>query len=770
MQTKKIILFTIILLAFAVPTHATSTVFSDNFNSGSLSGYDQNSGTWTAASFYLDGATFDGGAISHSVTMDLNKTYYINFRERPVGNGTVGEFFWFTDQNGIGNISGYDFSLQNGSTRLRRRTNGVITNLVIGPGATTGVFHDINIIHKFDGNITVYYDGVFFGQATDTTYNHGSRIVWAVENGATPNHNWDDVSILSTGAQTGDVNANMEVSLGGYGTDSNTGRKYVNILDANISYVCLAGRSGLIRRYVNNSNDENISLTCDGSTIPITDEYQSVVNGSNFLFKYSIQDLTFGNQFFTSDSNYFVDINAPTADLNNTAAGGGFTQSGGSVTVNLVCRDEVSPRIDFDITRLPDNTNYLHQRSDANTTQSVSIPVNSPSTNFLGTCTDLAGNSSTDLNTVNVQISCFNLVDEISGVQLAGADFNQFTALKATSYLTGATYDFRTPRDANVCFTGRDGDTIRFDINYSDGTQIFREFNQTILTHYDTNVNVCVADTQSFFEQAFDSSQHTPIVLKEAINGCFNTADYTKYANGDALTSHAFTVLAPYYMETFDANGNKIVLAQINGGTPSEIQVDVLKFKLGEVPIGLVNDFLGVSLYIPDGQTDSNTLKIYYVNYQEDNIQTDLTVTDNSSTLFSYTNTASPNVWVNYFDFTTTPVDGNVLTFTLVKTKADMSKTTEVKTFTLRGQEVGGAFVFPAPLAMLLVFVIFFFGITMVAARFALGWFGIFLSIICLGILAFASQAWYILWYEAVILIIAAYFGIIYKEETAKVT
>lgn len=783
-MTKKVLFLGLLLFALCLaPSVSANQIFYDNFNDGTITDWHIISGGWTAASQYLSVSGTFSATIDHNVGADFNvintnQLVQINYRHYNTG-GTNGEFFWMGDQNTFNPDSGpgngqNGYSMSWGSSdqgAVARWTNGTRTTILGGLGTlSAGSFHDINIMHSFDGNITVFADGVFKGTVFDTTYNTGKNILFSIGNG-TNEQRFDDINITGRiiAAPIGDANAFFTIAYSNYGTDSNM-VNYTNALNYDIDYKCLIGRTGLIRRYTNNVNDLNYVLNCNSVSNPISGTYTPPSSGFLIDSKFSIQDLNFGSQFFSPDQNFIGDINAPIADLNYSASTSSFTMGGGVVQLNLTCFDQTSSQVDYNIT---DSTSFLNGRFPKNSMQSTNVNVLSSTELFNGRCIDLAGNIGTDFNIVTAQINCFRLVDETLGTALTSGDINALGGMTATSYLTHATYNFKTTNNPNICFTGSGGDTIRFDINYSDGTQIFREFNQNILQNYDANVNVCVADLQSFFEQDFTSSRNTPIVLRHQLSQCFNTADYTKYAEGDALSLRAFTIIGPYYMDTFDSNGNKIVLAQINGGTPSGIQVDVLKFKTEQVPVQIVNDYLGVNLLLLNGATDSNTLKFYYTNIKNDNARLQVSITDDSGVIFTYDELNSPNNFVFYFDHTLVPIDGNFLTVTLTKTKTDTTVETETKVISLQGIIQGAKGVFgdeSQGIAAIFAIVIFLFGFTMVSAKYALGWVGILVTIISLVVLTLSSQAWYIIWLQAVLLIIAIYLAIAYKDQHAAVT
>jgi len=73
-------------------------------------------------------------------------------------------------------------------------------------------------------------------------------------------------------------------------------------------------------------------------------------------------------------------------------------------------------------------------------------------------------------------------------------------------------------------------------------------------------------------------------------------------------------------------------------------------------------------------------------------------------------------------------------------------------------------------IAIVMSFFVLFFGITMVSYRFAMGWFGIVISFIAIGILALAPLYDYIIFLMAIYFIIGLFIGLIGREQTLGVS
>lgn len=698
--------------------------------------------------FQLKLCSANSCAVAPATTLDANIVYPNTLNLAVTGPNNFN--ITFTDSN---------------FTTDKNYTADIAVHRQVG-GLSTTVINDLNLFSactNMDSNATV----------KTCTYNYNfSQFLTPDVNYFTDVNITNGIQQLNKTATFAFYVPSIKLSVDYNGFQTFGGKKYVNTLNYDVNGTCYSGGTGILQRFINSTNDVNTNQPCDSLPHHTYGNYQYPINGGNFFIHFLLSDPTAVQSTTSSDLNFYSDITNPIATLTNTPLNSGFGPTIGDVNLNLRCVDAISPKVDFNIVKVSTDVNYLTGQFDANSTHTATIPLDSATQTFSGQCTDLAGNTDVDFNVVSIQVNCFQLVDETLGTALSASDINQFGDLTATSYLTSDVWNFKSGLNPNICFNGSNGDTIRFDLNYSDGTQLFREFNQDILTSYDQNIPVCVADQQSFFEQDFTSAKNTAIVLKHQLSHCFNMADYTKYAEADALSARAFTIVGPYIMETFDDDGNKVVLAQINGGTPSSIQVDFLKFKIDSVPLNVVDDYLGISLYLTGGAVDSNTLKFSYVNFKNDNIATRISVSDDSGEIFDYNEFTNPNLFVVYFDHTLVPIDGNILTVTITKTKTGGGSEVETKYFSLQGIIKGAKGIFGSgeAVGVMLAVIVFIFMFTMAAPKYALGWVGIVASIISLVILTLTSQAWYVILLQAIFLTIAIYLSIQYKDVHAGVT
>lgn len=173
--------------------HAATNIFTDNFNDGSIGDWDQNKGTWTDTNSFMYGGALDGATISHALVMPDANSYSISFTAFTNSSGLVGEFNFFTDQNGLGDMNGYQVVLQDGTTGIRKLTKGVISTLFSGSGISLNVTHSITVT-DINSVLTLYVDSMNKGSGTDSSYTKGSKIGFSTENGAS-NFQFDNLTI-----------------------------------------------------------------------------------------------------------------------------------------------------------------------------------------------------------------------------------------------------------------------------------------------------------------------------------------------------------------------------------------------------------------------------------------------------------------------------------------------------------------------------------------------------------------------------------------------
>lgn len=720
---------------------------NDHFTDGDYT----NNPTWTVTpngggSFDASGAnlakTGAGGTPTATTPFYFNGNYDLNLLltthlqtagdEINIGlNNTAGE------PSNVGN--GYAINVvRNSGIKFVRVDAGVATTLInfVG-GALSGTNNQIKLTRK-DGNWAIFKDGVILGSIVSNNYNSFQFLDLSVAGGAASYI--DDINLV-----TPTLDRNY----------------YVNHLNFAIGYTCNTDSN--VQMSINDINTTRYALTCNGSNNSFTDIYTHSTQGK-FRIKFFSQDFSSNLTTKFSDQNFISDLNAPTIDINISSSSNGFSSGIGNVQVNLTCRDTISPRIDFNASS--NSSNIISDRFDANSTHSATAPANVPI--VLGECTDIAGNTITETNSFSVFSGCFNFVNESTGVDWSGADINSiFSALKGSSYETSSTYDFKANLDNDICFTTIEDDTVRFDINYNNGLILYREFNLNLVSDLNlgnSELNVCLASPQDFFEQIFVSATQRPIFVQHSLSSCYSVIDYTKYAYQDQLSQRAFTISAPYNLTTY-RDGNYLTplsLSIVNGASESTTQLDVLIFKAQEAISSTLNDEVTISPYFSSTtQTDSNIIQVSYQNLKNNTILVNMKIYDGSTLLFNENFSSSPNDFITYFDFAGIDVNSELLKLVLTKTLTDGSQDTLIRYF-----DLNGSVTFPAGLGAILAFLFFLFFFTIIGWQSALGFFGIIITIATLAILTLVAGATWVIILQAFFLIGLLYLGLISQSKT----
>lgn len=534
-----------------------------------------------------------------------------------------------------------------------------------------------------------------------------------------------------------------------------TNNFYVNQLDYNISYNCSSVDANAVFQ-VNDTNIESYQFVCDNLDKNISDSYTHPTEGLFNVKVFYWDSNTLLTNLLNSTS-FISDLNNPIIDINFGSFSTGFGTSLSDLNVHQVCFDNISPSVHYDLNNETSSTNLLNAYYDANSTQKVSSGSTSGINNFVGECVDLAGNNASDTNSITISSVCFSLVNEENGTAFTTTDINNnFTAFRAIAYSTGDTFDFMSPLVDDVCYSTPSDDVIRFDLNYATGITIFKEFNINLMETFTntTNIPVCIAPEQSLFTQDFLSSVQKPAIVRHTFWGCYGLGDYTKFSLQDALYHSAFTVDAPYDLFTYDDN-SLIQLGNIDGSTASTINLDILVLKSKDYIIDIITDSL--SIY----KDYNTTITFEYINDKQDNLSSTIQVYDNSSVVFSSTNTASPNSYSIIWNTSTYDFQDHVLRAVITNTKIDGSIETETTYFT---PDASSGILDPG-LASILAVLFFFFTFTLVAPRLGFNWFGLLITIITIGILSLAPAVWFITFLQSIFAIMGLFTFLIYKDE-----
>jgi hypothetical protein len=303
---------------------------------------------------------------------------------------------------------------------------------------------------------------------------------------------------------------------------------------------------------------------------------------------------------------------------------------------------------------------------------------------------------------------------------------------------------------------------VRFDFTYpdADATKLSREINFDYIT--DENVGVCVAEYQQFYLYRFLSTSVKPVVVYNDFAKCYNLASTTKFLYNTYQSNTAYTINKPYYLYTY-TNGVKTLLALLDGANNTEINLDILAFNQQTYVYSIDTDQI---VFIPS-ETDLNTIVLYFTS-PNDNESVTLQIYNGNTLLWNYTELVDTNLFqVNFFYGDSNVTDTNLLKI-VVTVVNDGETSSFYKWFNTRAESYAG--ILNPIVAIVLSFFVLFFGVTMVSYRFAMGWFGLFISFVAIGILALAPMYDYIIFLMAIYFIIGIFIGVIGREQTLGVS
>ena len=447
------------------------------------------------------------------------------------------------------------------------------------------------------------------------------------------------------------------------------------------------------------------------------------------------------------------DTISPTIDANINPATYGFV-SDFDINYSMTCYDNFTP-IQYLITWNNGTTNAtLYDSSDANAslkTGTLDLNVGQNAT-LTFTCTDDSNNIAQYVSPLLYALR-FRLINENTGALF---DLNKVTAAQAYSYDGNFIYNFKDSNQVQTNFFSS-SNTIRFDFTYPDesATKISREITFDYLD--DSNVGICVAEYQQFYLYRFLSTSVKPVVVYNDYANCYNLASTTKFLYNTYQSNTAYTINKPYYLYTY-SNGVKTLLALLDGANNTEINLDVLAFNQQEYTYAVDMD----TLAFKPSETDSNTITFYFYS-PNDNDSVTLDIYNGNTLLWNYTELVDTNSFeVNFYYGDIGVTDANLLKV-VVSIVLNGETTSFYKYFNTKAETYSG--ILNPMVAIVISFFVMFFGITMVSYRFAMGWFGLFISLIAIGILALAPSYDYIIFLQAIYFIIGIFIGVVGKEQ-----
>jgi len=645
----------------------------------------------------------------------------IDFNVSDVDSGELHALIaWSTAQGAFTNVIVADLNLNNHASLSYLTCTGI--NWSTAQSCT----YDWNLANPYVADYSAYYIDVNVWD-TDT-------VLWG-----------EDSSNASFDVNKYDVNVLYE--------DYNVydGNYYVSDLTYDLNYRCSLPATLWV--LLDGETKDTYNLTCDNTARTISDSLD-LNNEGFFNARFQLNAFDASDDFNAGDQNFYADLNAP--DLNEY---GFIFDEGFNVTLDglayLLCKDTISPLLHYDLNI--NDANVIDDWNATDTNVQAAYPVPGVGTIQVKVrCTDLAGNTSYASYSFPIIALTFYLIDEPTGGVF---DLNDANGARVYIPETSTEYDLKTNGKTNISFITTSHPRIRFEFVYNNppGSDIIitRDFNTVVLTGSDLNeLRVCADELTSFYEQLFISSAVRRVLVRNIYSDCYVLADYTDIVYEDSLSNKAFTIDMLYSITTSDGE-ETIILGSLDGARASVINLDVLEFKRRTYPFELETDEVSME------KVDENTILIYYYNPAQDNKSVTFKIYDGANLIFTETETSTPNEVSVYFDFSTLSIDANMLKIEVVKTFEDDTTETITRYFTLQG----ATGILNPVMAAIIALAITIFSLTFVSYRAALGWFGLFGILIALGVTALAISTWYLVFIQAMLVIILIFIGLVYKEE-----
>lgn len=501
----------------------------------------------------------------------------------------------------------------------------------------------------------------------------------------------------------------------------------------------------------------------DGTIEDTTSSFEYLVSQNQDLnVCLSISDDSNNNSFYCEDV-IALDSIYPTIDANILFLEGfGADQD---LNYNMTCYDNGSP-IDYLIQWLDTNgsTVSIYNSSDANATLvsgTYTFGNNNGRVQF--TCTDLGGNPTSYLSSYVYGVNVY-FVNEKDGSLITTSDIDDLNTCKVESLDGSYFYDFKSEATTGVGFTSND-DVLVFEFQYKDAldTVVRREIDFSLID--DANIPVCLAPFEQFYLNRFTSSQdNKPVIVYNEQSGCYNLVSTTHYIFETLSGVDAVTISKPYKLSTV-VNGTEVILSYIDGASSLQHNLDALVFSQEQYTVTIGEDSVGFSCLINNvtDECDLNTLIIGFKAFDSNNQSTTLKIYLDSTLLYNYTEFSSPDDFtINwYYGDETEVTDENVLKLVVTIVDEDGESRTFNAYFDITGEQ--HANVIPSLIAFVFGVIVILFGLTLVKSQEALGWFGLIICIIGLGITTFAVQIWWIQLLQGAIISIIIYLMFITK-------
>lgn len=529
------------------------------------------------------------------------------------------------------------------------------------------------------------------------------------------------------------------------------GVNYTRTLDVSMIINYCAQTPADINLYLNGTSIYSNSIISGcASYSQVNSSYNTTVTSST-EGNYSVQAILLNvNQ---TPIHYFsFDNLPPVITLVTPSVDQGFTPNFNK-NVSITCTDSLYPSLTYNFSL--NYANIFYGNLASGTTQTNTTEIADGTNYFFGVCSD-AFSSTEEVINLTAYVKTLNIINEKLGIPLS---LTNITQLRAWFDDNSTFFDFKAEGTTSVNVIGVNETKIRLELQYPNNDFIVRYID--LLYIEEDNFSVCgMPNGTQYYEQLIYSATSKPAIAKNQYTNCYIAADTTRFAYQDVQLLRAFTIDSSYYLYTYD-NGVQVLLASLDGSIESNVNLDRLEFASNTYNFGIDSSALTFR------KTGDTEIQIYYNNLQG-NLQTaELIITrmDNGAEVFSLDTFADPNEWTLYFDYGTL---SNLNESTIFKATLTTTTSAGEESSTIRYFDTNASIgVLQNGVAITISIMLLLFGFTLTAVRFTFSFFGLFISLASLGVLALAvgSQVTLFLSGISIILFVYVIITMVYQNE-----
>lgn len=343
------------------------------------------------------------------------------------------------------------------------------------------------------------------------------------------------------------------------------------------------------------------------------------------------------------------------------------------------------------------------------------------------------------------------IIDESTGKPF---DYNNISSLKMYNDDNITAFDFQAQSTSNTTVVLNDTNKLRIEFLYVDGTVINRFIDTSLFTS--GQVKVCGnLENVNHYEQLIIASTERPALLKNSYTECYVAADYTRFAYQSAFLLRAFTIESVYELTTI-SDGVATTLVNIDGSVASYLNVDTIEFQKRAYDFNILSEVLAFNRREDANGVALNEIEIFYNNTRQSSNDITVTITrmDTDELVYYDDDLPNPNQFQIIFNYNAlTGITNNTLFKIEVLTESDGTFATLKRYFNTAGQRG----ILQSALGFVLAFFLMVFGITFTLTRLSFSWFGIFISMIAIGITALSITEWYITMLQGICVIVMIY-------------